>query len=108
MYKRGDHRQCAQAVSALEKRTREQAATMVTMSEHGVYVHDKKGEHLIAAHRRKIADVSGAGDTVIAIATLALAQGLPFEQVAAFGQPGRWTGLRRGRRGTHRSGTIPR
>jgi rfaE bifunctional protein kinase chain/domain len=58
-------------------------ATMVTMSEHGVYVHDTSGEHVIPAHRRKIADVSGAGDTVIAVATLALAQGLPFQHIAA-------------------------
>jgi rfaE bifunctional protein kinase chain/domain len=59
------------------------SATMVTMSEHGVYVHDPTCEQLIAAHRRKIADVSGAGDTVIAVATLALAQGLPIQHIAA-------------------------
>ncbi|MCB0769433.1 MAG: D-glycero-beta-D-manno-heptose-7-phosphate kinase, partial [Flavobacteriales bacterium] len=58
-------------------------ATMVTMSEHGVYIHDSSGEHIYPAHRRKIADVSGAGDTVIAVATLALAQGLPIQHIAA-------------------------
>lgn len=59
------------------------AATMVTLSEHGVYAHENDTEHHIAAHPRKIVDVSGAGDTVIAVATLALAQGLPLDQIAA-------------------------
>lgn len=58
-------------------------ATMVTLSEHGVYAHDAQGEHHLAAHPRKIVDVSGAGDTVIAVATLALAQGLPLARIAA-------------------------
>lgn len=57
-------------------------ATLVTMSEHGMYAHDTAGEHFEPAHVRKIADVSGAGDTVIAVAALALAQGLPLRQVA--------------------------
>jgi len=58
-------------------------ATMVTLSEHGVFVHSGSEERLLPAHHRKIADVSGAGDTVIAIATLALAQGLSMVHVAA-------------------------
>lgn len=53
------------------------AISMITLSEHGTYVHHGKNGHLIPAHLRKIADVSGAGDTVIAVAALALAQGLP-------------------------------
>lgn len=78
----GDIASVRSAVEQLEKELGN-TATMVTMSEHGVYAHDRTGEHLIAAHRRKIADVSGAGDTVIAIATLALAQGLPLKQLAS-------------------------
>jgi len=70
------------AVQQLENELRNQA-TMVTLSEHGVYAHDAQGEHHLAAHQRKIVDVSGAGDTVIAVATLALAQGLPLERIAA-------------------------
>lgn len=70
------------AVQQLENELRNQA-TMVTLSEHGVYAHDTRGEHHLAAHQRKIVDVSGAGDTVIAVATLALAQGLPLERIAA-------------------------
>jgi rfaE bifunctional protein kinase chain/domain len=70
-----------EAVSKLEAELHN-AATMVTLSEHGVYAHDASGEHFLPAHHRKIADVSGAGDTVIAVATLALAQGLPIAHIA--------------------------
>ena len=70
------------AVQQLENELRNQA-TMVTLSENGVYAHDTQGEHHLAAHQRKIVDVSGAGDTVIAVATLALAQGLPLKRIAA-------------------------
>lgn len=59
------------------------AVTMVTLSEYGTYVHSGQEEHLLPAHHRKIADVSGAGDTVIAVATLALSQNLPIAQLAA-------------------------
>lgn len=70
------------AVARLEQQLGN-TATMVTLSEHGVYAHDAQGEHHLAAHPRKIVDVSGAGDTVIAVATLALAQGLPLQRIAA-------------------------
>ena len=50
--------------------------TLLTLSEHGVYVHGADGGYGIPAHRRSIADVSGAGDTVIAVAALGLALGL--------------------------------
>jgi bifunctional ADP-heptose synthase (sugar kinase/adenylyltransferase) len=56
---------------------------LVTLSEHGVFAHAHGTEHHIAAHPRRIVDVSGAGDTVIAVATLALAQGLPLDRIAA-------------------------
>jgi rfaE bifunctional protein kinase chain/domain len=69
------------AVESLEQRLGN-AATLVTLSEHGAYVHDGGGGTRIAAHKRKIADVSGAGDTVVAVAALALAQGLPARQLA--------------------------
>lgn len=49
----------------------------ITLSEHGVYFKESgKTGNKIAAHRRKIIDVSGAGDTVISIASLALVSGL--------------------------------
>ena len=46
---------------------------MVTMSEKGVYMRADAKAHHIAAHIRNIADVSGAGDTVISIAALCVA-----------------------------------
>ena len=49
---------------------------MVTLSELGVYISSSEGRKVLPAHIRNIADVSGAGDTVIATATLCLAAGL--------------------------------
>lgn len=55
--------------------------TFITMSEKGVYIdatyEGQEEKHLIPAHIRQIADVSGAGDTVISIAALCLALNLP-------------------------------
>ncbi len=47
--------------------------SLVTLSEKGVFYTDGNEPHLIPAHVRSIADVSGAGDTVIAVAALAFA-----------------------------------
>ncbi len=59
---------------------------MLTLSEHGVMIlqrnQDKVSQHLIPAHVRNIADVSGAGDTVISVASLCLALNLPPEELA--------------------------
>ncbi|MFY8022251.1 MAG: bifunctional heptose 7-phosphate kinase/heptose 1-phosphate adenyltransferase, partial [Bacteroidia bacterium] len=49
---------------------------MVTLSERGVMISDGEQFDYIPAHIRKIADVSGAGDTVISVASLCLALGL--------------------------------
>lgn len=51
------------------------AMTMVTLSELGVAVHSGSQKLRIPAHQREIMDVSGAGDTVIAVASLVLAAG---------------------------------
>lgn len=55
----------------------------VTLSEYGVFIENENGKHHIPAHKRTISDVSGAGDTVISVATLCLAADLPIENVAA-------------------------
>ncbi|MDX5324885.1 MAG: PfkB family carbohydrate kinase [Bacteroidota bacterium] len=55
---------------------------MVTLSEHGVYIRDRQIEHHLPAHKRTIVDVSGAGDTVISVASLALAQGVEPRKLA--------------------------
>lgn len=57
--------------------------TFVTLSEHGVQLFDGKNHHKLAAHLRNISDVSGAGDTVIATASLCLICGASPQQIAA-------------------------
>lgn len=47
--------------------------TMVTLSEDGVMISDHSAFEFIPAHFRNISDVSGAGDTVISVASLSLA-----------------------------------
>jgi rfaE bifunctional protein kinase chain/domain len=60
------------------------AMTLITLSENGVVAIDADGaQHHLPAHVRKIADVSGAGDTVVAVMALGLAAGLPLTQSAA-------------------------
>jgi rfaE bifunctional protein kinase chain/domain len=54
----------------------------VTMSERGVYMDFNTDQIQIPAHIRQIADVSGAGDTVISIAACALAAGGTAKQIA--------------------------
>jgi rfaE bifunctional protein kinase chain/domain len=46
---------------------------MITLSEQGVLIGNKEEAVQIAAHQRKIVDVSGAGDTVISVAALCVA-----------------------------------
>ena len=67
--------QVEQAVNRLKKQLGAKTV-MLTLSEHGVYVSSENGNKHILAHKRSIADVSGAGDTVIATAALCLAAGL--------------------------------
>lgn len=67
--------QVEQAVNRLKKQLGAKTV-MLTLSEHGVYVSSENGNKHILAHKRTIADVSGAGDTVIATAALCLAAGL--------------------------------
>lgn len=56
---------------------------MVTLSENGVYIGNDKNKEVIPAHIRNISDVSGAGDTVISVASLCLALGLTGPTTAA-------------------------
>jgi len=52
---------------------------LITLSDRGVYMHNAQEEHFVPAHIRAIADVSGAGDTVVSIAALCLALELPHK-----------------------------
>lgn len=54
-------------------------AILVTLSEFGMMLVDSKQAYHVEAERRNIADVSGAGDTVISTITLALASGLDLK-----------------------------
>ena len=47
--------------------------SLITLSEQGVFFQDEKDTAIIASHLRNIADVSGAGDTVIAVAAMTYA-----------------------------------
>jgi len=56
---------------------------LVTLSELGVFVSNKKENHEIPAHLREITDVSGAGDTVISTASLCMAARMSEKEIAA-------------------------
>ncbi len=47
--------------------------SFITLSEKGVYYHSNTQQEIIPTHIRSIADVSGAGDTVIAVAAMVYA-----------------------------------
>jgi rfaE bifunctional protein kinase chain/domain len=47
--------------------------SFITLSEKGVFYEDGKESRVVPSHIRNVADVSGAGDTVIAVATLIFA-----------------------------------
>jgi rfaE bifunctional protein kinase chain/domain len=56
--------------------------SFITLSEHGVYFGNTNAHKLIPTHIRNIADVSGAGDTVIAVASLVYASTKNMELAA--------------------------
>lgn len=55
---------------------------LITLSEKGILGFNNNHHFVLPAHHRNIVDVSGAGDTVISVATLCLAQHLPLNTVA--------------------------
>ena len=55
---------------------------LITLSQHGVYFQNAVCNGNYVAHLRTISDVSGAGDTVISIAALALNAGMSLSEVA--------------------------
>jgi rfaE bifunctional protein kinase chain/domain len=62
------------------------ANVLMTWGEHGMWVFDASGataiERALPAVAREVADVTGAGDTVIAVLGLALAAGAPLVEAA--------------------------
>lgn len=58
--------------------------SFITLSEKGVYYHNEQGGKIVPSHRRNIADVSGAGDTVIAVAAMVFALTGDAEKMACW------------------------
>ena len=69
------------AINTLNK-TKNNKINFITLSEHGVFIKDENGKKQLPAHIRSIADVSGAGDTVISVASLCLALNQPITMIA--------------------------
>jgi rfaE bifunctional protein kinase chain/domain len=79
----------AEAITHMRLRTDDEAAAaarrfrevagcehvLITRGEHGMWLHSASGDRMLRAEAREVADVTGAGDTVIATMTLALAAG---------------------------------
>lgn len=76
-----DHASLLSAADSLQRRM-EVGSLLVTLSGKGIYYHTSEEHGVIPAHLRSIADVSGAGDTVIAVASLCHALGLSMRIVA--------------------------
>ncbi|HET7117606.1 MAG TPA: bifunctional ADP-heptose synthase [Hanamia sp.] len=55
------------------KENLEHKISLITLSEKGIFYQENNKKEILPSHRRNIADVSGAGDTVIAIASLVYA-----------------------------------
>lgn len=64
------------------------SGALITLSEHGIYIDYQHETCHLPAHVRSIADVSGAGDTVISIAACCVALGLPPRIIAALSNLG--------------------
>lgn len=74
--------------AALLHQSQQPKIVFITLGNKGIYACDFRGKQpasfLLPAHLRAISDVSGAGDTVISVATLAMAAGIGLEQVIHF------------------------
>lgn len=82
----GDQQQVETAVATLRKMLN--SGVMVTLSEHGIFIDHKSEKKKYVAHTREIADVSGAGDTVISIAGLCVALDLAPGLIASLSNLG--------------------
>ncbi|MCF0056493.1 bifunctional heptose 7-phosphate kinase/heptose 1-phosphate adenyltransferase [Dyadobacter sp. CY356] len=70
------------------KETLNAKGALITLSERGVIIDFQDEVHKLPAHIRQIADVSGAGDTVISIAACCVALGLPPRSIAGISNLG--------------------
>ena len=76
-----DMQELVSAVKILKEKLSLEGA-LLTLSERGVFIDLKNEQHHLPAHIRNISDVSGAGDTVISVASLCLALGLSPRLIA--------------------------
>lgn len=77
-----NQKQVEQAAATLKEKLHAQGV-MVTLSEHGIYIDFENQKIKLPAHPREIADVSGAGDTVVGVAALCTALKLNPKMIAA-------------------------
>ena len=56
--------------------------SMITLAEHGIYISDGHSSFIMPTEIRQVADVSGAGDTVTAVATLGVMKALSLMEIA--------------------------
>jgi D-glycero-beta-D-manno-heptose-7-phosphate kinase len=83
----GNQKQLEKAILLLREKL-SISGVLASLSEHGVYIEFNEEKILLPAHPREIADVSGAGDTVVSIAALCIALNLPAKQIAALSNLG--------------------
>lgn len=70
-----DSKELQKAVSSFRVKQKINTA-LITLSEKGIHTNSRSTKETLPAHIRNIADVSGAGDTVISVAALCLALNL--------------------------------
>lgn len=76
-----------QAVAELKKLLNV-SGVMLTLSEQGIFIDYNSKHVMVPAHTREIADVSGAGDTVVSIAALCVALDLSPDLIAGLSNLG--------------------
>jgi rfaE bifunctional protein kinase chain/domain len=86
-FEKNNQEEIEKAVDLLLEKLQSEGS-LITLSERGVYINFKNERHQLPAHLREIADVSGAGDTVISIASLCVALKLPPIVIAALSNLG--------------------
>jgi len=77
-----NQKQVEQAAATLKEKLQARGV-MVTLSEHGVFIDFENQKVKLPAYEREIADVSGAGDTVVSVAALCVGLKLDGKTIAS-------------------------
>lgn len=75
-----NNKSIAEAINQLQQEV-PHTNTLITLSEQGMACANETEFYQTSAHSRKITDVSGAGDTVISVASLCLALGMSLQSL---------------------------